>query len=78
MADAKDLLKKYHSRQIKVAIGNKGSWPPARDPKDVSKNSGVKRIWGPAIATMPPANWAKHVEMHERRVKEIEAGDWWR
>ena len=46
MADAKDVKAKYGHEQIRSAMtGKEMSWPPERDPKEVSKHSGSRRIF---------------------------------
>ena len=46
MADARDVKAKYRYHQIRgVMSGSKMSWPPAKDPAEVSKASGNKRIF---------------------------------
>lgn len=45
MADAKDIKAKYRFMRIRVPMtGKKMAWPPEKDPKEVSKNSGSGRI----------------------------------
>lgn len=77
-----ELRAKFKRRKIHIPMSSKeSSWPPPRDPKDVSRSSGSKRIYGPAPeeeVRRDKLPFKEHCKRHAQFVKTVEAGDWWR